>query len=329
MICITFEIEIFTVSIFNIIYVMYLRRVLSLKRLESEFILNRHKNIEGYLFIAPWIIGFLCFVLFPIVFSLFLSFTEWPLIGQPTWVGLKNYSKLFSDLNFYHSLFVTLIYTLITVVPGMIVSILISVLLNQKVRFMSFFRIIFYLPTVIPGIAVYVMFMWILNPDYGLMNYLLSLIRIQGPKWLQSSDWSLISLAIVSLWSIGFNIVLYLAGLQGIPSTYYEAAKIDGASSIRMFFKITLPLLTPTIFFSLIIGIINSFQAFNQVLVMTGGGPADSTLLYGLYIFKNAFQYFKMGYASALSWTLLIILLIFTLVIFKTANKWVYYEGEK
>ena len=297
--------------------------------MEDEITLNRRKNLEGYLFISPWIVGFICFVLFPTVFSLYLSFTDWPLVGSPTWVGLNNYIKLFSDRNFYHSLYVTAIYVLITVVPGMIFSILISVLLNQKIRMKGFFRTIFYLPAIIPGIAVYVMFTWILNPDYGLLNYLLSIIGIQGPKWLQSSDWSLLSIGLVSWWSVGSNMVLYLAGLQGIPGDYYEAAKIDGASNIKMFFKITLPLLSPTIFFSLIIGIINAFQAFNQALVMTNGGPADSTLLYVLYLYKNAFVYFKMGYASALAWVLLVIVVILNVILFKTSDKWVYYEGEK
>lgn len=288
----------------------------------------KKSSLTGYIFIAPWLIGLFVFTLYPMLYSLCISFAEWPLVGEPKFIGWKNYTDMFADKNFVQSLKVTGLYVLMSVPAQVFLSILVAVLLNQNIRGRGVFRTIFYLPAVVGGVATYTLWQFIFNPDFGLINSCLYMLGISpGPKWLQSTQLALPSLAIMSLWGLGSNMVIYLAGLQSIPKTYYEAASIDGAKAPRKFFSITLPLLTPTIFFNLIMTIIASFQTFTQAMVMTKGGPGNATLFYALYLYRNAFSYFKMGYASALAWFLFIIVVALNIVIFITSKRWVYYEG--
>ena len=206
-------------------------------------------------------------------------------------------------------------------------GLVLALLMNQKLRFRGVFRTIYYLPSVLPGVAFVVLWMWILHPDVGLINTLLSYVGIQGPRWLADPQWALPALLMMSLWGLGRTMVIYLASLQGIPQHLYEAAAIDGAGTWQSFWRITLPMLTPTIFFNLVLSIISTFQTFTSAFVATDGGPLDSTLFYVLYLFRQAFQFFNMGYASALAWVLFVIILVLTLLIVRSADRWVYYEG--
>ncbi len=296
---------------------------------EKKGKLARKEAREGYLYALPWFIGFTVFTAGPIIASFLLSFTNWDLIRPAEWIGFGNYNTLLEDPLFWQSLKVTSIYALFSVPLGILGGLAIAVLMNQKIKGLSVFRTIYYLPAVVSGVAVSLLWSWIFNPDFGVLNYLLSLIGINGPGWIYDEKWALPSLIIMSLWGVGGGMVIYLAGLQGVPTELYEAAIIDGASSWRRFWSITIPMISPVIFFQLIMGIIGSFQIFTQAYIMTGGGPNNATLFYVLYLYRNAFQWFKMGYASALAWVLFIVILILTIIQFKLANRWVYYEGGK
>jgi multiple sugar transport system permease protein len=292
--------------------------------------LARRETIAFYLCISPWLLGFLLFVLGPMVASLFLSFTRWDLLSPAKFIGLRNYQKMFTrDPLFWQSLKVTTIYTSVYVPVELVGGLVLALIMNQKLRFISVFRTIYYLPSVLPGVAFVVLWMWILHPDVGLINTLLSYVGLQGPRWLADPDWALASLLLMSLWGLGRSMVIYLASLQGIPQEYYEAAAMDGAGAWQSFWKITLPMLTPTIFFNLILSIISTFQTFTSAFVATDGGPLDATLFYVLYLFRQAFQYFNMGYASALAWVLFVVIFVFTLLIVRSSGRWVYYEGER
>lgn len=282
-----------------------------------------------YLFISPWLLGFIVFTAGPVLASLFFSFNYYDVVTPPRWHGLGNYEKLFTDELFWQALKVTAIYSVGSVALGIAASVFIALLLNRNVRGVAVFRTIFYLPSVISGVAVSLLWMWILNSDFGILNYLLwKLFRIEGPAWIMSRQWVIPSMIIMSLWGIGGSIVIYLARLQGIPTEFYEAAEIDGAGFWRKLTNITLPLMTPVIFFNLITGIIGSFQVFTQAYVMTDGGPANASLFYVLHLYRNAFKYWRMGYASALAWVLFLILLALTALVFWTSSRWVYYEAD-
>jgi multiple sugar transport system permease protein len=260
--------------------------------------------------------------------SLFISFTRWDLLSPATFIGLQNYEKMFSrDPLFWQSLKVTAIYTAVYVPIELAGGLALALLVNQRLRFVGVFRTIYYLPSVLPGVAFVVLWMWILHPDAGLINTLLSYVGVEGPRWLADPRWALTSLLMMSLWGLGRTMVIFLAGLQGIPQHLYEAAAIDGAHAWQSFWKITLPMLTPTIFFNLVLSIISTFQTFTSAFVATDGGPLDSTLFYVLYLFRQAFQYFNMGYASALAWQLFIIVVGFTIAQFVMSDRWVYYES--
>jgi multiple sugar transport system permease protein len=292
--------------------------------------LARRETLTFYLLISPWLIGLLLFVLGPMVASLVLSFTRWDLLSPAKFIGLQNYEKMFArDPLFWQSLKVTAIYTCVYVPVELAGGLILALVLNQRLRFVGVFRTIYYLPSVLPGVAFVVLWMWILHPDVGLINTLLSYIGIQGPRWLADPDWALPALLMMSLWGLGRSMVIYLASLQGIPRHLYEAASIDGANAWHSFWKITLPMLTPTIFFNLVLSVISTFQTFTSAFVATDGGPLDSTLFYVLYLFRHAFQYFNMGYASALAWILFLIILALTLLIVRSSGRWVYYEGER
>ena len=304
-------------------------RVKALRRRRSNS-LARREALTFYLLISPWLIGLLLFVLGPMVASLIVSFTRWDLLSPATFIGLQNYEKMFTrDPLFWQSLKVTAIYTCVYVPMELAGGLVLALLLNQRLRFVGVFRTIYYLPSVLPGVAFVVLWIWILHPDVGLLNTLLSYIGIQGPRWLADPGWALPALLMMSLWGLGRSMVIYLASLQGIPRHLYEAASIDGANSWQSFWKITIPLLTPTIFFNLVLSIISTFQTFTSAYVATDGGPLDSTLFYVLYLFRQAFQYFNMGYASALAWVLFLIILALTLLIVRSSGRWVFYEGER
>ena len=281
-----------------------------------------------YLCISPWLIGFLVFVAGPMLASLWVSFNRWDLLSPARFVGMSNYQKIFTrDPLFWQSLRVTAIYTTVYVPVELVGGLLLALLMNQRIRFRSVFRTIYYLPSVLPGVAFVVLWMWMLHPDVGLVNTWLSTIGIAGPRWLADPQWALPALLMMSLWGLGRSMVIYLASLQGIPRHLYEAASIDGAGRWQSFWRVTLPMLTPTIFFSLVLSVISTFQTFTSAFVATDGGPLDSTLFYVLYLFRQAFQYFNMGYASALAWILFVIVLILTLLIVRSSDRWVFYEG--
>lgn len=285
--------------------------------------------IECYVFISPALFGFVAFTLGPILVSAYYSVTNYDVLSRPRFVGVDNYTDALADPLFWQSLRVSGVYALLSVPLGMTVSLLLAVLLNQKLPGITVYRTLIYVPSVLSGVAISLLWVWILNPSFGIINVLLAKVGIKGPQWIYSEEWALPSLILMSLWGIGGSILVNLAGLQGIPTDLYEAAEIDGAGSWRRFFSITLPMLSPVIFFNLVMGIIGSLQTFTQAYVMTRGGPNNATLFYVLYLYQNAFSWFKMGYASALAWILLLIILVLTLLVFRSAPFWVYYEGEK
>ena len=289
----------------------------------------RREERYFYLFISPWLIGFVVFTAGPIIASLFYSLNHYDVVTPPRWHGLGNYVRLFSEQLFWQSLKVTALYAMGSVTLGILTSLFIALLLNRNIRGVAVFRTIFYLPSVISGVAVSLLWMWILNTDFGIVNYLLwELFGIKGPSWIMSRVWVIPSMILISLWGIGGSIIIYLARLQGIPTELYEAAEIDGAGYWRRLRYITLPMMTPVIFFNLLTGIIFSFQVFTQAYVITGGGPDNASLVYVLHLYRNAFKYFRMGYASALAWVLFVILLVLSALVFQTSSRWVYYEAD-
>lgn len=288
---------------------------------------QRREALMGYLFISPWLIGFVVFLAGPILASLYLSFTTYKVTNPPTWIGLANYTRMFTDELFYHSLRVTLVYTVTSVPLALTMALFMAILLNQKVVGQRLFRTIYYLPSLISGVAVAIVFAWIFNARFGIINYFIGLLGIPGPNWLGDPDWTLPAFVIMSLWSVGGTTVIFIAALQGVPQSLYEAAEIDGASSLRRFWNITIPLISPVILFALITGVIATFQTFTTSYIMTGGGPSNASLFYLLYLYRNAFNWFEMGYASALAWFLFIIILICTGTLLRSSNAWVYYEG--
>jgi multiple sugar transport system permease protein len=279
-------------------------------------LLNR-ESTWAFIFLLPNLIGFLMFSLGPLVASFFISFTKWDLMSPMKWIGLRNYIELFKDETFLKSLWNTIYFTIGTVPVGIIISLLLAVALNQHIKGTRIFRAAFFLPVIASWIAASLVWMWMYNPEFGLLNYILGLIGIKGPGWLTSLKWAMPSIIITSIWKgVGFNMLLFLAGLQGIPQIYYEAADIDGASWYRKFFHITIPLLSNTTLFVIIIAVINSFQAFDLIYMMTYGGPARTTSVLVFYLYQNAFRYFRMGYASAIAYVLFFLILIFAVVQF-------------
>ncbi len=291
--------------------------------------MRRKEALAFYLCISPWIIGFILFYLGPVIASFYFSLTNWDLLTAPKFIGLQNYVKIFTrDPLYLQSLKVTLIYTFTYVPLDLILGLMIALLLNRPIRGIGIFRTIFYLPSVLTGVAYVVMWMWIFNPQVGLINTLLKTIGVQGPRWLLDPKWALWALVLMSIFQVGRSMVIYLAGLQDVPKELHEAASIDGANTWSRFWKITLPLLTPSILFNLIFGMIMTFQSFTNVYIATNGGPLDSTLFYVLYLYQKAFSLLEMGYASAMAWILFLMVLILTIIIFKTSGKWVFYRSE-
>jgi multiple sugar transport system permease protein len=285
-------------------------------------------NIAGFLFISPWLIHFFGLIAFAMAFSLGISLTETDLLTGFRFIGFENYTRMWSDPLFWKSLKVTAYYTFALVPTSIIISLIIALLMNQKIAGIGIWRTIFYLPSIVQGVAVAVLWGFVLNPRFGLINAGLKMIGITGPQWLFSEQWAVPGLIIMGLWGAGGAMLLYLAGLQGIPTTLYEAAEIDGANGFRRFLHITVPMLTPTIYFNLLINIIGSFQVFTQSYVMTGGGPNNATLTQVLYLYRKGFINFEFGYASALAWALFLLIMVFTVLVVRSSESWVYYEGE-
>ncbi|MGQ9553949.1 MAG: carbohydrate ABC transporter permease [Anaerolineae bacterium] len=289
----------------------------------------RREELEFYFFVLPWLVGFVLFSAGPIIASFFISLTEWSMLRAPRWVWLQNYHTIVSnDPLFSKTLFNTLYYVLVSVPMGNALALFTAILLNQHgVVGKAFFRTCFYVPSLVTGVSLAVLWSWLLNPEFGLLNHALSFLGIQPVAWLYNTRTAMPAMIFMSLWGIGGTVVIYLAGLQGIPEHYYEAAELDGAGVFARFRHVTLPMISPTIFFCLIMGVIGSFQTFTQFFVMTTGGPANATLVYVLYLYRQAFEYFRMGYAASLAWILFIVILAATAVQFWGAKRWVYYEA--
>jgi multiple sugar transport system permease protein len=289
----------------------------------------RREAVEGYISLLPWLIGFVAFTAIPIAVSMYVSLTQWTGIEPPVFIGFRNFQRMFTaDPLFWQALKVTGLFVLISLPLKLVLGLALALLLNLKVPGMNFFRTVFYIPAVISGVAVSLMWMWLLQPDTGVVNTLLYYAGIEGPQWFWDPVWALPSVAIMSVWKVGGSAVIYLAGLQNIPAHLYEAAKIDGAGTWARFRRITLPLLTPTLFFQLIIEMIDSFKVFTEAFVITKGGPLKATYFYLLYFYEEAFRNFNLGYASALALVLTLIILVTTILVNYTSKRWVYYESE-
>ena len=284
------------------------------------------RNVVGYIFIAPFILGFLFWFLIPALTSVWLVFQDWNMIRPPEFVGLDNFKKIASDKLFWQALKVTTLYTVISVPVSMVLAFLLALLMNTKVRGITAFRTIYYLPSIVPAVANAVLWAWILNSDFGLLNVFLHFIGLPKIRWLQEPELALPALILMSLWGLGGGMVIYLAGLQGIPEVFYEAAEIDGAGRWHKLRHVTIPLMSPVIFFNLVMSIIGTFQVFTAGYLITDGGPQNATLFYVLYLYRNAFQYLEMGYAAALAWVLFFVIMGLTLLIFKYVGSLIYYE---
>lgn len=287
------------------------------------------QTIYGYIFIGPFILGFLLWFLAPTAVSAWLSLTEWNLITPPKFIGLKNFLHLFDDKLLLQSIKVTAVYSLISVPVGLALGFLLALLMNTKVRGIRLFRTIYYLPSIVPAVANAVLWAWIFNSEFGLLNVVLGVFGIPKIKWLIDTHYALPAIILMGFWGVGGGMIIYLAGLQGIPEVYYEAAEIDGAGRWLQLWNITIPLMGPVLFFNLIMGIIGSFQVFTVGYLLTDGGPQNSTLFYVLYLYRVGFRNLEMGYAAALGWLLFFIILLLTLIVFKFIGKNVYYEEAK
>jgi multiple sugar transport system permease protein len=287
------------------------------------------RDLLGYAFISPWIIGFLAFTLFPFVASLFLSFTNWSIVGKWTFVGLANYAKLASgvDDRFMISLTNTVYYAVINVPGSQIIALALALLLNKKSPGIGLFRTVFYIPAITFGVGTSFLWAQMFSSHGGPINGFLALLGIEGPNWLFDLDWSLRAIIIIGLWNVGTSMLIYLAALQGVPQSLYDASAVDGASWFRRFTSVTLPMVTPAMFFNVVLGFIGTFQVFTVAKVITNGGPANSTLFYALYLYQVAFLNLHMGYAAALAWILFLIILAVTVINLLAARLWVYYEG--
>lgn len=302
------------------------RKMVVFKKRSSKF----GSNLSGWLFAAPWILGLLLFYAFPLLASIYFSFTTYSILQSGEFVGLDNYKQLAKDPLFWKSIYNTIYFVIFFVPLSIFFGVALAMMLNMKVKGMALYRTIYFLPTLVPQVAMAVLWMWLLNPGFGLINGLLDLIGITGPSWLGSEIWSKPSLILMSLWGIGQAVVIYLAGLGDIPDEYYEAAEVDGANWLQKTLHVTLPLLTPVIFYNLVMGVIGAFQQFTLPYTLTQGQgtPANSLTFYVMYLYDNAFKFFKMGYASAMAWILFVVIMLLTLLIFVSSKRWVHYQGK-
>lgn len=293
---------------------------------------RRREALEGILYTSPWIIGFWVFVAGPLAASMWFSLTKYNVLRPPQFIGLQNYIVAFTnDPLFYPSIWRTFYYALLSVPLAMVGSLFVALLLNQKLVGTAVWRTLYFLPTLTPIVAAALLWRWMLNPDVGLINYLLEQIGIEGPGWLSSTTWAIPALVLMGLWASvgGSRMIIFLAGLQDVPTELLEAAEIDGAGTWAKFWKVTLPMITPTVFFNLVLGIIFALRTFDIAFVSTAGGPARATWFISLHIYQNAFVSFDMGYASALAWVFFVILFTLTFVQFRLSGRWVFYAGER
>lgn len=291
---------------------------------------KRQEAVAGYLFISPWIIGFVVFIAGPMLASFVISFTRWNIVSDPQWVGFANYKRIFTaDKDFVQALTVTFKYAALFLPLFTVIGLAMAMALNVKIKGVGIFRTLLYLPYVAPGIAATLVWVWVLNGRFGLLNTILAWVGIEGPNWFRDPTTSLYGILMIGLWGVGGSAVIYLAGLQNIPEHLYEAAIVDGANEWQKFWYVTIPMLSPTIFYQLVIGLIGVFQTFTSSFVATGGGPLKSTFFYMLYIYNKAWESLRMGYASALAWILFVIILLITLLIFRSSPMWVHYEAER
>lgn len=287
---------------------------------------QRHNTLLAMAFISPWIVGFLWFLLYPVVYSLYLSFTRYTGFGSPTWIGLENYGRMFSDDLFWTSLYNTIYYTVLSVPIGAAVAMTMAIAMNQRLREVGLYRAALYLPSVLPLFAVSFIFIALLNPQYGLINAILRAVGLDGINWLGDPNWAKIAIVGMAQLGAGNAALVFLAGLRAVPITLYESAELDGAGTWRKFWSITLPLITPILLYNVILGLGQGLQVFTQAYILTGGGPNNATLFYVYFLYNNAFSYSQMGYASALSWVLFVISFGIALLVFRWSNRWVNYE---
>lgn len=299
------------------------------RRLDNFF---QKDSVSGYVFILPWLLGFLAFTLIPFATSFYFSFTKYDLFSSPEFVGVDNYVRMFTnDADFWQAMKVTFLYAFVSVPLRLIFALFVAVLLNRKTKIGGLYRTLFYLPSIVGG-SVAVAVMWrMLFLKEGIVNAILAEFGLPSDiSWLTNTDTAIWTLILLAVWQFGSSMLIFLAGLKQIPEHYYEAARVDGASKFVQFFKITMPMLTPVLFFNLVNQLINGFIAFTQSVIVTNGGdPLKTTLFYAVYLYKRSFEYYEMGYGSALAWVLLVIIAVFTAIIFKSSSAWVYYESKE
>ncbi len=306
-------------------YQIGVKEVFGLNKRKSELV--KREERAGYLFALPWFIGFSVFIAGPVIASLVLSFTRYEVVTSPRFVGISNYKFLLQDPLSWKSLYNTIYLVIIGVPLQLIVPFSVALLLNKEVKGISLYRTCYYLASIMPMVASSILWLWILDANFGILNTTLSIMGVQGPNWLGDPAWAKSGIILMLIWAAtGSNMIIYLAGLKAVPEQLYEAARIDGANWWQLFWNITIPMLTPALFFTLIMGLIFSFQIFTQAYIMTEGGPVNSTLFYVYYLYNNAFAYFKMGYASALAWILFLVIFVITITQLKLSKHWVYYR---
>jgi multiple sugar transport system permease protein len=287
---------------------------------------KKNKDAAGFIFVLPWVIGLLVFTLLPMIAAVFISMTDWNILGDTNFIGVENYINIFHDRSFYKALAVTVRYALFAIPLTMLTALLAAVCLNFQSRSVKFFRVIFYMPAIISGVAVAVVFKWILDPGYGLLNSLLSMIGMKGPDWLYDPNWVLPSYLVMALWGASSGYLTYLAALKDVPKDLYESARLEGAGFFKRTTKITIPLISPIIFYNMVMGIIAAFRKFSDAYIMGGAGEEGN--FYMVYLYKRAFSYYDMGYATALAWILFAVILALTAVVNITKKYWVYNEEE-
>ena len=291
--------------------------------------MTRRSLRNGLLFISPWVIGFTLFIAYPLLASLYYSLTNYNIMRTPEWVGLANYQAIiFNDDLFLTSLKNTLYFVGLSVPLGTIFSLATAMLLNTKIPGISIFRTIYYLPSIVPAVASAIIWIMLLNPQFGIVNTLIRAVGLQAPGWLADPAWAKPALILMSLWGMGSTMIIFLAALQDVPQHLVESAILDGANAWHRFVHVTLPMISPAMLFNVIMGLVGGFQYFTSAFIMTDGGPSNATLFYALYLYRSAFRYIKMGYASALAWLLFLVTLVCTLLVMRTSARFIYYGGE-
>lgn len=284
----------------------------------------KKRERAGIWFVMPWVIGLLVFTLAPMIAAVFISMTDWNIVGNPEFIGMENYEKIFKSQDFYNSLWVTVRYALTAVPITICTALAVAILLNKQRRGTPVYRVVYYMPAIVSGVAIAVVFKWILDPTYGLLNGILKILNVQGPDWLYDPDWVLPSYLIMAFWGAGGGYLTYLAALKDIPQDLYDAAMIDGANAFQRTTRITIPLMTPIIFYNLVLGIISAFRKFSDAYVLGGAGKEGN--FYMVYLYSEAFSHYRMGYATALAWILFVIILALTIIVNVTKKYWVYSE---